>query len=276
MSTQPNNVDPNNTLNKIAKGAPIGAKVLNIWNIVTIIGLSCIMIPLGIIFLVVDKSHWYFGTGIIFIPIIFFVLQIISNRRIVQAVKGFSSSDSPSQNQVGQTVDSLLAPQSTPMVLVPPISPDPDEQVTAKIIGIMKAGFGLRGVEILGAGKINDPENTMVITTKRIAFIYVPLPGGDTLISGVDVGMWETFLASKNIQAGLDDMLSSTTLDAIVASNQNNYFIQLNDIQEVSFGRVTSTITFLTTSRGKISYSIMGRGNMEKAKSIFASYVKNQ
>jgi transcriptional regulator of met regulon len=255
--------------NIISKIATINVKISNIWNLIETIAVSCVLLFIGIM-LLSSKIPWYIGATIIVVSVFIIVLQVIINRRRAHATKGFSQPDSSNQlvntKITSQTAEPLSPNMPTPF--------DPNEQIVAKIVGITKAGFGLRGVELLGAGKINQPENAMVITNKRVAFIHVPIPGSDTLVSGIDIGMWQQLLTGKDIQTELNNMLSKKTLDVIINSDIKNRSILLNDIQEVAFGKLTSVITFTTTSKEKISYSILNRDNTEKLKSIFAIYVK--
>ena len=71
---------------------------------------------------------------------------------------------------------------------IPAIHPAPDEKVVAAIGGIVNTGGGVRSVQVLGAGKIRHPENSMVVTDRNVFLLYVPLPAGDVTAGDVDMG----------------------------------------------------------------------------------------
>jgi hypothetical protein len=68
----------------------------------------------------------------------------------------------------------------------------PDEKNEAAIFGILTTAVDMKGVfkvfgsSSLGVGKIYNPENTLLITNKRLLFIQVPLTGGNKIVDQTD------------------------------------------------------------------------------------------
>lgn len=56
----------------------------------------------------------------------------------------------------------------------------PNEQVKLSVFGIMKNGSS--SFSILGVGKSYNPENTLVVTDKRLLFIQIPVSGGNAVV----------------------------------------------------------------------------------------------
>jgi hypothetical protein len=95
------------------------------------------------------------------------------------------------------------------------------ENILFTVAGIIRNGK-VRGHEFLGAGKIRNPENSLIVTNQRILFVYAPLPGGDKLIAGADIGHLQWLAMRGKVQEKLNEMISSMSLDEILNSSQSN------------------------------------------------------
>ena len=151
------------------------------------------------------------------------------------------------------------------------------EKIIDYIAGIMRAGFGVRGYEVLGVGKVITSENAMLFTSKGILFITVPLPGAETMVSGVDIPMWQWLLAKKDIESKTKEMISSMSAERILKSNPKNYYVSYEEIKAVKFGWkflfFSSTTISITRNDGKtLKYTIRDKQDFERAKVILKRF----
>lgn len=149
----------------------------------------------------------------------------------------------------------------------------PNEIIKGYYAGIMKAGFGIRSVSTLGAGKIRNPENAIILTDKQVLIVYVPVDGGNKQIMDVDAGMWQWMLSKKGIEDKLRSILSTVPLSDFVQSSSYNFGIRYEDILKVEFGKLNRNIKFVTKSEN-YSYSVRDKDDFESMKQIFANFVK--
>lgn len=151
------------------------------------------------------------------------------------------------------------------------ISVSPEESVVFQLPGVMRAGWGIRSTTgMSGVGEVRHPENTLILTNKNVLLLYIPLSGADKVITGTDLGVVNWLLASKDIANKLSEMLQSQTLDQIFKSDQRNFGISLENLAKVDFGSWTQTISLLTKSGQKYSYSVRNKEDYEKAKQVFS------
>lgn len=150
------------------------------------------------------------------------------------------------------------------------------EKIIYYVAGIMSALGGskiLRSSEFLGVGKVYTPENTMVITNRRIVFLVIPMPGGNKTISGIDIPMWQFILARDEIEKKSKEILSSKPLDEIINSNQKNFFVNLSEIKKVKFGFFTSTIKIYLKNGKSLKYSLRSKEDFKNVKKILKNFV---
>jgi hypothetical protein len=149
-----------------------------------------------------------------------------------------------------------------------------NESVLITVPGIMAQHQVVRGYEVLGSGKVINPENAFIVTNKRILFIVVPLPGAGKLIANVDISMWQWALGKGKIEEKLNELLSSYTLDDILHMNNKNFQINLNDLKKVKIGSfLVSKVTFIKNDDSKYKYDIRDKKKLKDLKTIFASYL---
>lgn len=145
-----------------------------------------------------------------------------------------------------------------------------NEKIIDYIAGIMKVGgSGIRGYEVLGAGKVITSENAMIITDKRILFITVPMPGAETIVAGFDIPAWQWLAAKKDIESKTKEMINSKSLEDILRSNSKNFYVGYNEIEKVKFGRFSRVIEIIKIDKKKLKYMIRDKNDFEKLKLIF-------
>jgi len=232
---------------KTASFIKSGASIISGYEVLKTIRFSVIAIIVLIIF-IYKGLPTYIGGGAILFLLVFSALEIISFKRI------------RSVNLDEKTNISNTIPIGT------------DEKVINYIVGIMRSGLGLRGFEILGAGKIYNPENAILITDNQVIFITVLVEGADKLISGTDIAMWQWLLSKNNIEEKLKDLLASNSLSQIVNMNQGNFSMSLNKLNVKIRSGITQSICFSSEDK-KVCYSVRDKNELEKAKMIFANYL---
>ncbi|MFY9484817.1 MAG: hypothetical protein WAP74_04360 [Patescibacteria group bacterium] len=234
----------------IAKVTKAGAQAVTVYEIFKSIIWIVVSIPIAI-YLISFGVPWYFIIPIPIIGIVFALLSMISIRRI---------------SAVNLEHSNLTAPQvSVPI--------EPNEKVVDYIPGIIKTGFGLRGYEVLGAGKILDSENLMLLTNASVLFVTIPLPGGDKIIQAIDIPMWQWLAASKEIDQKAKDLISSYSLMQMQQLNMIRAGVALQTLDRVKINNIFGSITFVTKTGEKYSYSIRNKENREKAKNLFAQFL---
>lgn len=71
----------------------------------------------------------------------------------------------------------------------------PGEKIIGAIFGIMN--LKRTGFAFLGIGKTTKPENTLLITDKRLLFVQIPIPGSNKIVDGTIYGDMNFFLESR-------------------------------------------------------------------------------
>lgn len=152
----------------------------------------------------------------------------------------------------------------------------PEEKVVttvAGIIGTFAIGAPLiRSKSLLGVGEILHPENSIVVTERHVLFIYVPLSGGDKIVSDVDIGLFDWLLAKKDAESKLNEMLSSMSLEQIYQGHPKNFGISLDNIAKIKFSNWRRNVTFITKDDKKYSYGIRAKEDYTKLKKVFTKY----
>lgn len=151
---------------------------------------------------------------------------------------------------------------------------DVPEKIIGYTAGIMRSGgFGMRGYEFLGRGKVDASHraNAMIITDRRILFIMVPLPGAGQMIEGADISMWQWLAARKDIENKLKEMLDNMSAQRILDSDQSNFALNFFDVREVKIRKFFGAVKFITKENKKYQYSIRDKKDLEKLKTYFKS-----
>ena len=140
-----------------------------------------------------------------------------------------------------------------------------EEKVLGTMVGIMtpgwQGGFGCY---------IKNPQNAMIITTRHVVLLFVPLPGGDVMVDGADLRYGYFMFGKKKLEEKLSEMLSSMSLEEIINSDADNIVLSRDDLQPVqppgSFGPFKSAaLTLITKDGQKYSYYFRDQSDLAKA-----------
>lgn len=240
---------------KIAGGIQAAGTALAVFSLVKLIVIVIVLIGI-IIFFIVKGLPWYVGLISISFVVLLVVFQAIKIKRI-SSVK--------------------LTPPSPPLRTFKTIETEPDEKIVDYITGIMRVGIlpegKIYGKGWLGVGEINFPENALILTNYRVAFIKVPVAGAGKLIADTNISMWQWILAKKDIENKLKEMMASQSLQEILNCSEKNFSLRFEEIKEIKLSKISQSIIFISKDNKKYEYSIRDKKDFEKAKVIFKRFL---
>lgn len=236
--------------NKIGRGIKYGNIGIGIYTLIRDIS-GFIIVTLILVFFMTRGLPLYMGLPIILFAVALFILELLRLRKAAMV--------------------SLEPLSGLPSVK---IDFSPNEKILTTFSGIMRIGFYLRNsITFIDTPQIKRPENAMIVTDKRILFLYVPLAGADKMM-GADIGMWDWMLAKKDIKSRLDGMIFNFSLLEIYSSHPKNFALNFEDLTKVSFSNFQRRINFYSSDHKKCSYSFRDKADFERAKQVFANFIK--
>lgn len=155
---------------------------------------------------------------------------------------------------------------------------DPGEKIVDSIGGIILLGWQRRFKElvpVVGVRKTYTSENALILTNKRVLFITVPIPGVEMATNELYFPDAQWLLVVNEIKEKLKAMIKKQSLKEIANANENNYDLELSEIEKLEF--VTSFfIPFIQfRANGKTYfYAIREKESLEKAKQMFKNFIK--
>lgn len=145
-----------------------------------------------------------------------------------------------------------------------------DENVLGAIFGIMN--LKTQTWSVLGAGKTTKPENSVIITSKRLLFVEVPVTGGANVVDDVAYNQTNFFFNRREIADKGMELLNGG-LPQLLNSVPVAYEIVYDNIKEMILNKLNFKITTFTGQ--KYSYLIMDKENIEKIKLLVEKFVNN-
>ena len=146
-----------------------------------------------------------------------------------------------------------------------------DEEIIQSLFGILKTASGLcdvfsvSGKAILGAGKYNDPENTMLATNKRLLFIQVPVTGGNKIVGNTNYVHNNFFYNRGEIKANGTELLKTNTLEQILDLALSDVLYEDIEILTMQY----TQINIQKRSGEKMNYYYMDKEYTEVFKEVF-------
>ncbi len=145
-----------------------------------------------------------------------------------------------------------------------------DESVLGTIFGIMN--LKTQTWSVLGVGKTTKSENSLIITSKRLLMVEVPVTGGSNVVDGVAYSPTNFFFNRKEIEKKGMELLNSG-LPQFLSSVPVAYEIAYDNIKEIILNKLNFKIT--TFDGQKYSYMVMDKENIEKIKLLVGNFVNN-
>ncbi len=153
-----------------------------------------------------------------------------------------------------------LSAKSSTVTGLPTLILEPMEHVVGSIFGIMN--MKRTGFSFLGVGKTTYPENTLLVTDKRLLFVEIPMQGGDKMIDS-GVNNESTAYSDTNffwnrgaIKEKGSQLLSSMPIDA---------FAKQYGVSEIPFVQIATVtlknmqLTIVTTASQQSKYLFMDK-----------------
>jgi len=142
-----------------------------------------------------------------------------------------------------------------------------NEKVIGVIYGIMNQAR--KGYEILGKGKTTKPENTLVLTDKRIILAQVFVTGGNNMLGGAIYADANFFFNRGEIRREGEKILKKG-LNTFLNSVPYAFDIEYEDLERISLYKMI--IKIKTKNKGEFSYLFMDReyiANVQKWFKVF-------
>lgn len=154
----------------------------------------------------------------------------------------------------------------------------PHEKIVNYISGLYKTGYV--GKSWLGKGHIFNPENSVILTNKRLLFVVAPMKGAGRIIGGyeggvsIDISMMQHLFAKSEIEDALIKLISTKSLNEIFHHDATHQ-IMLDELGEVRVAKYARAVKFITKAGKKRQYTL-SKANREKARKVFKDHIKNK
>lgn len=240
------NINPQQETNgdKIATVAKQVGAARGVLNIVKTIFIAVIMVIMALIFMGIG-APWFIWAVMLFGAAGIIILAVVSSKRNASV--------------------NLAAP-SNPVSAGAEI--EPGEHIMNTIPAVMEYGKA-RSTSVLGTGIVHTPENALLISNKAVWALTVPLLGADKVISGVDIGMNQFMWAANDIDAKLQEMISTLPLDEILKQGRAKRLMGVEEIKLAKTYPLSQNISLKRADGKKYRYSIRRKEDYIKAKEIF-------
>lgn len=115
-------------------------------------------------------------------------------------------------------------------------------------------------------------ENTLIITDKRIIFIYIPLFDIRDLFDGNPLKAIGKMFSYEAYQNKVKERLDEEGLTGIINLSNYCFSVLFQEIKEVKINNFWGKLKFVT-EKGKFNYSIR-RNKLEEMRSVLKNYIK--
>jgi hypothetical protein len=163
---------------------------------------------------------------------------------------------------------------------VAPVIVDPDEAIEIAVAGIMRTGsvwekgFNQRLMyEIPQSGRRLNPtaQNALLASDRRLYFIFVPVISADQWYAR---GQAMRFMRDvQTIQAQLEQMLRTMSLEQIYTSHAINFAVNRSDVSRIEVQRTGSVsvqrLVFFDQDGGRLTVAVRNRPDLERLATYF-------
>jgi hypothetical protein len=125
---------------------------------------------------------------------------------------------------------------------------EPGEFVVDFFSPVMRSGVYYGGSSLLGKGTRRSPENTMVLTDRRILLVTAPLPSWGQFVSDEDIDTLDTVFARKEVRDKAGEMVSLLSSGDGVATFQSDFAVRIDEIVKMKFHQLQRSVEFTTSS----------------------------
>ncbi|MBU1975365.1 MAG: hypothetical protein KKG59_03085 [Nanoarchaeota archaeon] len=145
------------------------------------------------------------------------------------------------------------------------------ETISGSVFGVLKAAatfkdiFQVQGSSFAGTGKHKFPENSIVVTNKRILLVFVPVTGGNKIVDGTDYVTQNFYYNRSEIIAKGKEFVKKPLRDILAATTRTYSF------SDIKSARIKQAEILLTLNSGiKIKYIFLDREIGDELYSLLA------
>ncbi|MBU3941467.1 MAG: hypothetical protein KKF74_00985, partial [Nanoarchaeota archaeon] len=150
------------------------------------------------------------------------------------------------------------------------------ERILTTLFGVTKQFTGRvwNSDVLFGLGETKNPENSIIITNKRIIFAVIPLHGQGKYVGGEDISSWNFLFGRKYIKKKGEEIIDMMNPQEILEFDKNNFEIPLNQLKEVKIKNFFDrSVTFFTNDGKKFKYVTGKKEHIIKIKDVLSSYI---
>ncbi len=222
--------------------APVNAKVVQITNYIGILVILLILVIELVIFAfaVMHGLPLYLAAIFIGFTILLMGLFLYSNHRIRKINFSNPKEEYSSDLQKVYGKRGSVEIKGTTLFGDSAVKLDDGESVIASLTPIYRLQMEFTGASGVSVEKFT--ENTILLTSRRVMFITIPLPGQGLLIGGGSQDMWNDMLKRKTIREmaskALETLKGGSTLDHF----PNDFYVSRDALEQFQYMKVVGPI----------------------------------
>jgi len=117
-----------------------------------------------------------------------------------------------------------------------PTEPSEAKKLNARPEVSLAAIFGIRnnvigGTMVMGKGKVDYPENTLLVTDQRVCVLFIPVPGMDALTGDRKYPMENFYYNRPIIEQNARTLFDMRTIDEILAMSEKSWAIPFSEMK---------------------------------------------
>lgn len=150
-----------------------------------------------------------------------------------------------------------------------PLEAERDEIFLDSIPGALRVGLSAKSsTSVMGKGKVGSPENALLFTNKAIYALTVPLMGGDQMVAGADIRIWQWRTAYPDIRDGLRDMITSLPLEEVFKKGRAERLMGWGEIKNITAPPQRLDLSLYRADGKKFRYAIRQMEDYNRVRGI--------
>lgn len=145
-----------------------------------------------------------------------------------------------------------------------------NEKVVLAIFGIMKTS--VRSFSVLGVGKTNCPENSLILTNTRLLMVEVPVSGGSAVVGDRQYTPDNFFFNRGEIRNKGEEILRTNTISKVLEITKND--VAYGDIKHLTLKN--TKIVIEKFSGEKLSYFFMDKEYIAPLSKVLREYLQER
>ena len=216
----------------------------NIRGYITIAIFAAILVPGSLWLMHATGLPKVIGYGLIGLPIVMAILQTIA---LIRALRVKVTPD-----HLGHEASSLL---------------EEGEAVMGAAAGILRWGQGASSYAVLGTGKNLAPENALIVTSRAIWAVTLPIEGAGIVASKTNIGEWQWLIMKQELEDLMHELLQKP-FSELLSSCVSVLRIDKQDIVSVRPLDISYAVRIRTRDGKKYNYSMRMKEDYERIKEL--------